>query len=317
MNYNEFLLFKEHTLKSQPNIINLAENNLYAYFHFENKIIENIGHIGNSIHRCHLVDDWLLYNNINTEYKKNIVVSNGVRHTLSILVDFFHQEHFIIPSDVYPFYFSLPFNSLSTYSTLDNENLFSNINEIINKNSKNFLLITYPFKPSNRVLSSDEILSLHKYLENENNSIIFDSVYIYTKEDINFLLSLFNLYPKQIYILFSLSKSFCLPNVLGLSIIPTINELKQIFVQYKKTYESLNLAFQAFRNLNDRPSIIQKKIEHNHKLVNKIINIPNFNHSYLFYLQHLSFEELLKNNILTIPSSVFGGKNGCVISTLI
>lgn len=313
MNYKEFLVYKKQILENNPQLINCAENDLYSYFSFENKYKEVDGHVNGNIHRCHLVEDWLNYYSLSQNYKKFIGVSDGVRHSLGLLVEEFAEKKWLIPKDVYPFYQSLiqeKETPYSEYRTLGTDCLF------IDLVKADILLITYPLKPLGRDILDNELWRIKNWLsEDSGRRLVIDAVYLQSKYELNLLMDLFK--SNQVYILFSLSKSWCLPNTLGITFIPEQDLfVKEVFKTLKKTDLSLNLAYQAL-NLNiERPSVIKNRHKKNYLEMKKHINLPIFSGGYFFYLRG-SHNDLLSIGIFTIPASVFGGSFGSVVSTLI
>lgn len=313
MNYKEFLNYKKQILESNPNLVNCAENDLYSYFSFENKYKEVDGHVNGNIHRCHLVEDWLNYYSLSQNYKKFIGVSDGVRHSLGLLVEKFAEKKWLIPKDVYPFYQSLMQEKetlYSEYSTLGVDCLF------IDLVKADILLITYPLKPLGRDILDNELWRIKNWLsEDSSRRLVVDAVYLQSKYELNLLMDLFK--SNQVYILFSLSKSWCLPNTLGITFVPEQDLfIKEVFKMLNKTDLSLNLAYQALNLNTERPNVIKNKHIKNYLEMKNHISLPTFNGGYLFYVNS-SHEELLNKGILSIPASVFGGKKGSIISTLI
>lgn len=321
MNYNEFLVKKENILNDNPDLINLAENNFYNYLP-NNIEYDGSGHINGIVYRCHLVEDWLNYYSLSAELKKNIGVSNGVRHSIETLVKEFSNKKFMIPADVYPFYQkTLNDNKIeySEYKTLNVESLFDDIEDEI----ADVMLLTDPLKPLGRDINKSEYLKISKWLSKDEKRILMvDSVYTIHNELNEFI---FELYKKtnQVILMYSLSKSWCLPNHFGITIFPQNSlgqELREVYKKLDKNQDKLNLAYMALNKYKEKPSKIKNIIEQNHIKIKEYIDIEHSksikNPSYMYYTK-ISFDEFLEKGILVIPASVFGCKDGSIVSLLI
>lgn len=319
MNYQEFLTYKNKILSEKQNIINLAENNIYEHYK-HNILYDNSGHINNIVYRCHLVEDWLRYYGLSQEYKSMIGVSSGVRESFTILVKEFKDKKFIIPKDVYPFYqYVLRENNIvyQEYKTLSkNENeLF----DFVDKDA-DILLITDPVKPFGRTLSYKFYNDVKNWLaKDKNRLLIIDCVYLLSNRINQELLNLF-IKTNQVILLFSLSKSWCLPNYFGITILPTkFIYLRERYKLLKKNQEKLNITYMVLNGKSDFNIKLQKDLKEKQNkvelLLNTVINNVD-NPGYLFYINK-NFEDLLSKNILSIPISVFGGEGeGVIVSSL-
>lgn len=320
MNYENFLILKNDILKENQNIINMAENNLYAYRPC-NLVYDNTGHIENKVYRCHLVEDWLKYYDLPQEYKKNIGVSNGVRNSLDVITEELKDKKYLIPKDVYPFYQKLLNEKnicYKEYKTLNGKKLFEDIKDI----EADILLITDPLKPLGRDIELNEYKNIEFWLnENKNRMLIVDCAYTLSNKINEFL---FNLYLKtnQVILLYSLSKGWSLPNYLGISLFMDNDFGKYLKEKYKlleKNQSNLNMAYMALKeknSVNDLKNILEKNHKKAEFYLNRKLPYSKENISYLYYLED-KFDDLLKKNILSIPATVFGGTNGVIISTLL
>lgn len=311
MNYQEFLEYRNIQLKKNPKLIDLGNTNLYKYFNFDNSVETVNGHVNGNVHRCHLVEDWLNHYSIDQVYKKNIGVSTGVRNTLQMLAERYKDKNWLIPKDVYPFYQANINNvkSVSEYQTLTFEEKFKDLIDA------DIMLLNYPLKPFGHQLSHNETQSISKWLKSDNSRfLIIDAVYA-KKTDISYLLELYN--QGQVYLLFSLSKGWCMPNVFGVNFIPIEDaNARDIFKKMERNENNLRLAYAAL-NKNDflaREKMMEVKINNNLKSVSQLGLFEV--QSYLYYSEKSS-EEYLNDGYLVIPASVFGGSAGSVLSLLI
>lgn len=312
MNYQEFLEYRDLQLKKNPNLVDLGNTNLYKYFNFDNSIETVKGHVNGNVHRCHLVEDWLNHYSIDQVYKKNIGVSTGVRNTLQMLAERYKDKNWLIPKDVYPFYQANLNNnvkSVSEYQTLTFEEKFR---DLVNAD---IMLLNYPLKPFGHQLSHNETQSISKWLKSDNSRLLIDDAVYAKKIDIPYLLELYE--QGQVYLLFSLSKGWCMPNVFGVNFIPKEDaDARDIFKKMERNENNLTLAYAAL-NENDflaREKIMEVKINNNLKIVSQLGLFEV--QSYLYYSEKSS-EEYLNDGYLVIPVSVFGGSNGSILSLLI
>lgn len=321
MNFEEFLKFKKEILTYNKDILNLAENNLYEYF--PSKIqYDGSGHINNIVYRCHLVEDWLRYYNLDSTLKTHIGVSTGVRNSIEVLVDVFRKKTFVIPSDVYPFYQkTMKSNSIDflEYRTLGVNELFDELKLI----EADILLITDPLKPLGRDITLDEYNKVKTWLEVDSSRLlIVDGVYTLNNRLNPFLLTLYE-ESKQVILMYSLSKAWCLPNHFGVTLLPKNPfglEIREKFKELPKDQNKLNLSYVALNRYIDYPEQLKKVLNNNLSELSSLLNIeitkPKDNIGYMFYIEK-DYKELLKDNILVIPATVFGGFKGSIISTLI
>lgn len=320
MNYNDFLELKEHLLKENKNLLNLAENNLYVYKPHNIFYQTGAGHINGIVYRCHLVEDWLNHYGLSQEFKKHIGVSNGVRHSLETIIEHFKDKSFLVPADVYPFY-QKTLNEKDViykeYKTLGVDKLFTDLADT------DIMLLTDPLKPLGRDITPNEYGHIEKWLnEDYSRLLLVDAVYLLDNKVNAYL---FNLYKttNQVIIMHSLSKAWCLPNHFGVTFFPD-NEmgqnLREAYKKLEKNQEKLNLAYIALNQCKKHPELLRAKLFENKTKVNDLtdlgIETSAWNPSYMFY-SPVSFQEHLDNGLLTIPASVFGGDKGSVISTLI
>lgn len=321
MNYEEFLKFKSETLLARPNIINLAENNLYKYHPFDLSY-DGSGHVNSVVYRCHLVEDWLKYYNLPGNLKKYVGVSNGIRHSLDTLSEKFTNKNFLIPKDVYPFYQRLLNEkriNFKEYQTLAVESLFSNIEHT----EADILLITDPIKPLGRDILSEEYDCIDAWLfQDKNRILLVDMAYLLDNKINKRLLSMYHK-TQQVIFLCSISKGWSLPNHFGITVFMPNDagqELREYYKLLDKNQDNLNLAYMALNKAKDYPQLLKVMLKQLQERVEIIIGekLPQSteNPSYLFYLNK-NFEALLSQNILSIPASVFGGDTGVVISSLI
>ena len=315
MNYQQFLEYREEMKLQYPNLLDLADSNLYQYFSkLEISSEISVGHKNGKVYRCHLVEDYLKAFYLPIEWKSKVGASQGVRQSLTVL--FSELNDWIIPQDVYPFYADALVKAgkeHKTYQTLIDGNIFTNI-------PNGTLLVTYPLKPKGMDLNPHEWQALRDYVKKDkNNYIVFDLVY-WTK--FNFPKEVIEIPNDQVVILHSLSKMFLIPNHFGVAILPSNSlgqTLREKFKGLQKDEMKLQKAYNALHHFKTLPDLVKIQIQKNINFLNtKNILIPKSEEpTYLFYTKK-SHMDWLKDGVLTIPESVFGGTgSGSILSVLI
>lgn len=322
MDYKTFCEYRKEQIET-GDVLDFAETNLYSYYQnaFPAMTGEITGHRNGRVHRCHLVEDWLNHYGLEHHYKKNIGVSQGVRHSLDILMKHYNDRSWYIPSDCYPVYQEKAETHLSMrvaeYETLTFSNVFRNI-----PTGTEIILCCAPFKPYGRKLETAEIYTLRQWLkEDRRRRIVFDCVYLFSIEEQDSILKLYN-ETDQVYLLFSLSKNWLIPNKMGFTFIPSQDQ-KEVREQFKSLnipYNNLEKAYIALNHYQERPKNIRDSIIANIQNSTRILTEFGFifdvrNPSYLFYSSK-SPEYWFQQGILVIPATVFGGRSGSVISVL-
>lgn len=321
MDFNEFTAFKMKVLEQNEKLINLSNTNLYASYP-SSIVYDGTGHIDNIVYRCHLVEDWLRYYQLPSDLKQYIGVSNGVRHSIATITETFKDKRFLIPADVYPFYQTTLINKniqYQEYQTLTTGSLFTDIGDI----DSDIMLLTDPLKPLGREIQESEYLLIENWLSKDKARLLLvDCAYLLDATVNPYLFQLY-LKSQQVIFMYSLSKSWCLPNYFGITIFPQNplgKGIRESFKLLEKNQDKLNVAFMALNKYTHYPIFLKEVFHKNINFVNSILpnQLPNSlnNPSYLFYSEQ-SFETYLFQGYLVIPASVFGGKEGSVISTLL
>lgn len=364
INYEQFLKIKEDLLIKNPSLLNLSNNNLYEYFPFSNlkeeiqKFDENgfNYHKNKKVHRCHLVEDWLRFYAVDLSYKEFIGFSNGVKHSFDLIsnLDDFKFKKWLIPDDVYPFYnktLSKRFTPTAYYSTLKEYTIPFYYQDVISDDhvfhEADVILITLPLKPLGTSGSKSGLINLKNLISNhKDKTFMIDCVYLNpiknnitsniennSHENISYLLELYEL--GNVFLLTSLSKTWSMPNIMGITFIPKqYSYIREEFKQLTSNEEALKLAYLAlnhyqlipnfislcFKELRDNLDIFWQNKFHYGFFKNLDIGKKHFDNivlqdSYLYYID-MEPELFLEENILVIPASVFGGTSGSIISIL-
>lgn len=315
MNFNEFKLLKKELLETNNDLIDLSNNNLYDFFKDSKKEFELENDLqgfidqGDIFYRCHTIEKYLKKMDLPVAFKKYCGASSGVRDSLEKVL-FQHYTNLIIPGDVYPFYEKSKHSF--KYYTLNCNELFVDIPDGV-------LLVCYPLKPSGRDLTENEWDNLKKFLiKNESNRIIFDTVYLTNFKIPQKILELYE--TNKVIILHSLSKAYLLPNHFGITLLPNSTEGTFIYNLFKKLDKNQGRINISNFYLDSDFRKVSKKIEDHIFFSNGLLKYNfkwSLNNSYLNVID-VDWNELLKNKILGIPESIFGGLgNKTIVSSLI
>ena len=325
MDYKEYLSYRNDVLTENENIVYAGDLDLYGKFPRVDTIFADTtgGHIGENIHRCHLVEDFLRVYGLdgskhNTVEKKHISFSQGVRHSIEIIMSFYHDKKWLIAADNYPFYLHTAEKeglAFDTFETLGKNGLEA----IMADEESEILLVTYPLKPSGERYSLQDWLRIRHWLsQNPARRVILDAVYLSNLEVEDELFSLFH-ETKQAVILYSLSKAYAAPRVAGFTF-SYDNDIREAFKDVKRDESAMRLCFlilnkeEGHRRQDEVAEAIQVQYE---KAVKAgLVAGGKFAPGYLFYVTNESNLNS-KGDILTVPPSAYGSKaGGVIISTL-
>ena len=339
MTYEEFLNYKNNLPKEHKfNLIDLSNNNLYGKFDSISKYFEEISnfesiknnfHVNGNVHRCHLVEDYLNNLNINLDYKKNILFTQGIRFTLKLFAEdsHFNKSSWLIPNDVYPFYQKvLKDIECKEYKTLGLNNCLNDLKINLESFDGKFVLLTLPMKPLG-IRTEDIIEELNLIISNnKDKTFIIDAVYANDKVLFKNIFSLYEL--GNVILMHSMSKMWAIPNIMGLTFFPEsyseqLNNFKKNNIPVSKT--DLIKSYLILHNYNDYPNEINKALADLKNITFNKIKELGFKLShhyeldkngYLFYIPDIEPEKFFSYGVLVLPASIFGGKSGSIISTL-
>lgn len=331
MKYGEFLDYRKNVIAQSSELIDASDLNLYGKFARANEIIfENPnegGHIGNNIHRCHLVEDFLRVYNIDTGNeievdKKLVSYSHGVRQSIVVLMDFFKGSKWLIPSDNYPYYQNIANLMKLNYEEFDTLGYDALENITKASGEEDILLTTYPLKPSGQDFQDKDWNILRGWLAvDSKRRVIIDAVYLFELEGEAELFKLFH-ETKQVVILYSLSKAFAAPNVSGFTFTYD-TDIREAFkaIPRDTVEESMRLGYL----LLNRPEGLRRRDEIRGFLQNAkasavakgVLPETVTGEGYLFHLPEKDFGEWQSQGILSVPTSVYESKAaGVIVSTV-
>jgi hypothetical protein len=319
VNLQNFIEAKEKILAEQPDILDLSESRLRnSRLKPRNFHPDDLPEVS---YRCHLAEFWLDAMKLSRDLKPNTLISQGVRHSLEVLLKSNFAKLWVIPEDVYPVYMQLakrnPFQLTVTYRSYP----------LANIPQGDFLLFCHPSKPRNEPLSMGERATLFQWLAHDKKRrIVIDGVYNYFDMD-ELTQSLWD--TGQAIFLHSLSKSFISEKMMGVCMVPS-----EDISLYTPTFRALTWEDDK-ENFRKAEFLLRKErfacMTYGSQILTSRLNMQRELHrdfqinfyisdQQVSYLQVVpySWEELLDKGILAIPYSVFGGQltNLSVISSL-
>jgi uncharacterized Fe-S cluster-containing radical SAM superfamily protein len=252
-----------------------------------------------------------------------VTFSSGIRDSIEIIMTHFKKmllnPVFHIAPDLYPVYQHLADKTnvkYNVYHTINDDCTVSKLNFMCSNLSESadpeIVIITDPVPITQTVLGKKEIdVILEWLLGKSNRYLIIDSVYSAAFNPLLYKLFATN----QIFYLNSLSKSHCMPNFFGINIIPKgfifnndststpwdelfhrAISLMSIYPQKYCVVEQKKLFVEAWKTLNKKISPIIPGLP---KIIPGLVN-----EAYLLFYKK-SYEQLLKQNVLAIPLSVY------------
>lgn len=327
MDYKQYQKYRKEILNTHTNYIDLGELNLYKTYN--TTIPERTqGHIGNNVHRCHIVDDFIREYNLNENNKKEIGITEGVRHSINILMKHYNQKTWLIPENQYPYYQqAAQKNKINTNTYTINHDEKKITQQIEQDNESQILLICAPNKPYNNQKPYETIKQWIN--KDKDNIAIIDTVYLFNLETEKTLWELYK--TGQIIILYSLSKAYSTPKKCGFTITKN-NTIQQTIKNLPKNDNALSETYVLLNNQQKTKQNIQKSLNNKNKKLQQIFqtnttlktyekiiknNQNTKNPTYLFFIPNITHQEMLKQNIITIPNTVYNIKEpGTIISTL-
>jgi len=232
---------------------------------------------------------------------KHFFYSGGVRDSLNNLFYNFRNEKWSLPADVYPVYQMMANSNQVKYNGYKTLPDF----KIEDALTSNFVLLTFPFM--GREITEEEIGVLASWLKkDQSRTIVLDRVYDYKSNPIIQPLIDTN----QVFVCYSLSKTFLSPNIMGITICPEYYSVVRLI--NAKEANSWDEG-EAKRILSNK-SFPQKQLNIFNKRW-KSMNLPVID-SYLNVLEKPP-GEFLSDNRLVVPAEVYNGdSNLSVVSCL-
>lgn len=264
-----------------------------------NYLLKDVAFKSRNITQNRLYEKWQDTTNIEFDFDK-VVLTKGVRDSLSIIFKLFQDKMIYIPKDVYPRYFELARdNRVKTFRSYPNIE-WDSLDRVINS----IILFTVPFTPFGREISSYDIEEMLKLCE-RGNYLILDTVYDYNQAK-NFTKLEAIIDTKQCFYLHSLSKTYLSAQILGIVYTPL--QYKALLEQPTPTI-SYNNAYDIVSQIPNLPTSQSKEFNRGWRYLKEKTDLKIKNEIGYFSVINRPFETLLREGVLGVPSSVFGSDN--------
>lgn len=276
-------------------------------------------------HRCHISSEWEKRLATPRATKENILVSQGVRHSLEVLMRGWAELGYTIalPSDVYPVYLSIAQKvgiKVVTYP------LHPHL-EPQGWQEADVMLTANPVKPRGTRLAEREVDAIRYWLSQApHRRVVVDAVYDFAPQLSDGTRALME--TSQCIVLHSLSKIWLEPLVAGICVVPPgdAQAWTPLFRQEEVEREKLALAEAWMKQFPMFPDVVRivfvrMAMELQLELAEKGLHVAprGDDHAPGYLLQvNGSFEEVLEKGFLGMPQFLFGGKqeNVVVLSAL-
>lgn len=329
MNFEEFLQQRRKWLRAHPEHKDGGETALYRFL--KQKHSEALPEIlpsehSNAPHRCHLTEVFLDFLQLSRVWKPNVLVSEGVRHSLKIIFNIWKEEGrmALLPGDVYPAYIELA-KEVGIRHMLFSQRDFS-VDAIpdLGGEVKLGILLCDPIKPwATGPVSISTLQKLLK-LQTKDVQIVLDSAYDFKRNSNSETLALIRS-QAPIIRLSSLSKGWLIPLHGGFVVGPTsiMEKWRPYFSNEKSQPEKLKIAYAALTERKEMYETVQQIIfEHQMHGLETLhqLSIPVDSFHQYFAHTPISWKELRdQHKVFGIPASVFGDsylEKGTIISLL-
>jgi aspartate/methionine/tyrosine aminotransferase len=316
MNYEQFLSVRADVRRTRRPLHDLSEINLYRSLAPHFAAIAPSSH-SESPYRCHIAERFLARARIDVELKSRALVSHGVRRSLGALFALLARRgaRVGIPDDVYPTYLELASAAevqVTTYSA--RAGLPASLQGI------DALLVCEPLKPWGTTLTKSDVEALTQWVAAApERMLIVDSAY-----SLPATTQAMTLLDRGVAVLLlSLSKGWLIPDHVGLCVVPERwqNQAREVFSQLPKDTERLRIGYAALTEHFDRVEGVQAHIAHRARRLDVFTEArPELQATRCtgyFAVAQRAFEDLLDQDVLAVPASVFGGpKSWSLLSSL-
>lgn len=308
MNYESFLALREELLKTRPDLVDLAELNLYR------SLVPHFPPIHPSTHheapyRCHVAERFLAQLELDDTLKPRTQVSHGVRRSLRALFGLLASRgaKVGVPNDVYPVYQQLAADAgvdMAPYAARSGLPALEALDEL------EALLVCEPLKPWGTALTSNDADRLTAWVrEKPTRMLLVDSAYATPPTEQTRRL----LHNDVAVLLASLSKGWLIPDHAGLCIVPSRwqRDAREVFAQLPKDERRLRIGYAALTEHSSRALEVTAFLAKRAQTLDALtLSRPELRASRCmgyFAIAERSFDELVHLGVLAAPASVFGG----------
>jgi aspartate/methionine/tyrosine aminotransferase len=312
MNFLEFQQWRSQQILASPGLLDAGETNLYrtlsALGAQYTPILPSTD--PHALYRCHLAERFSDALIGDASLKKNLLITEGVRHGLGLLAPGIAQ--LIVPSDVYPLY-----QQLSPARTYDARAGLPW--EILRACKKWHLLVCDPLKPWGGEISPAQWDELSSLAQQQQGTILVDGAYRMRPSAACMHLAL---QTDRVLFLGSLSKGWLMPGVAGfvLGSSQALDPWRRLLAGAAKDGVKVACGYRALTDYPKRPACVQDAITSASAQAVKALHgrgLEGVRFNGYFAYVPLSNEKLLERGVLAVPPSVFGSEaSGSVISSL-
>jgi histidinol-phosphate/aromatic aminotransferase/cobyric acid decarboxylase-like protein len=304
--FREFQAIKATVIAEKPTIRNLAEHDIAKAFAGERRIEPAL----EAVHRCDLSRFWLEAYALPIEWRKRVLISGGVRHSLRLLFGFWAKrgKRALLPQDVYPAYGRIACEERLAYDVYATAERI-----VLHSSDADIMLVPNPVEPRGDYLRQEEIEQLIAWAGHDpNRRIVIDGVYhMQTTLD---MASLQLLGTGQAIYVTSLSKLWASPGVLGVTVVPPddLDALFESFAASENSQEHLRFAANLLRDGGGTARTVATgfavaKQALRASLTSERIEVSNSASGYHTLLNRPWQQLLHEHSMLAIPFDVFGG----------
>lgn len=304
MDYPQFQSFREQLLMDKPQVLDLANTNVYGWRKAWGKPTPGV--VEKAKYRCHLAEEYLAWLGIDAITKADILVSEGVRHSLLNLLP--RVQFLVRPMDVYPEYKRIGYRAgvlTSTYSARIGVPW-----QILEQAENWTVLICDPLKPWGGQQDQQEYDRLIQLAQKQQGMVVVDGAYA-RKPHPRVVEGIAKGQP--ILWLGSLSKGWLMPWTFGVVLghQSVIEPWRKDFQALPKQADKLQLAWELLVNDPQRPMEVEQMCRRARTMLIEQLQQLDLAHGLIdpghgYLLRHrLSAEALLDYKILAVPGSVF------------
>ncbi|MBU8899218.1 hypothetical protein DRW03_04275 [Corallococcus sp. H22C18031201] len=306
MNHEAFLALRASLRAGRPELVDLAELNVYRSLGPSFSVIAPSLH-SEAPYRCHVAERFLAHLGLDGQLKSRTQVSHGVRRSLRALFGWLASRNARVgvPDDVYPVYLRLA--EEAGVEVLR----FSAREGLPPLEQCEALLLCEPLKPWGLTLRRDDAETVEAWVRAapRQRVLLIDSAYAtpptpwvrrLLEEDLAFVLA-------------SLSKGWLIPDHVGLCVTPERwrEEVRAVFAPLPKDEQKLRMGYAALTEHASRPSEVGALLAERARILDAYTaRRPGLRTSRCvgyFATSQCSFDELLEHGVLGVPASVFGG----------
>lgn len=329
MNFSDFQSWRDQALRTDPDLLDCGETNLYRAMAAWRPQPDVAGD-DRPVHRCDLARLWLARYGYASTLSRRALVCGGVRHALSLIFQVIASEDgamLWLPQDVYPAYGELARSANlvpRTYITLPMPTLPATRPN----DGSEYLLIANPWKPLGRYVSEEEYSHLLRWLEaSSSRYLLIDSVYDFA---VPFHEITQRLYAAgRVVLVHSVTKGWLWPKTFGIALMGECCAMFEgVFREHPPGADSLRLADALLSNASMLPDQVARELDRRSAkwmetipdeiragLLNASCATPG---CYLFPIDIPVTVLMQRYKLLGIPASAFGAVawDGTILTSL-